>query len=218
MQRYRLLLVDDNDLIRAGLFHVLSNTLGGNVVGQAHTLESARQLIKESDVNILLLKNRMPDGDVGDFLSTVRNYNPNLRSMLLLEEEDDFWKAIDYCADGYEIRQMPTYQLFAAIKAIGEGYAWIGPMLSRYLLKRGGRDWLMSASRTPQRAEEQSFGLSVRETEILVLLTEGLSGTQIAAKLSISPKTVKLHISNCIRKMKVVDRAQAIAKYLRNKK
>lgn len=218
MQRHRLLLVDDNDLIRAGLFHVLANTLGGNVIGQAGGLVSAAQMIKENDVNILLLKNRMPDGDVGNFMSGIKLDYPAVKTLILLEEEQDFWNAMSFEADGYELRQMPTYQLFAAIKAIGEGYAWIGPLLSRYLLKRAGRDCLLSASQVQPSIDRASFGLSVREKEILTLLSEGLSGLKIAEKLSISPKTVKLHISNCIRKMDVDDRSQAIAKFLRAKR
>jgi DNA-binding NarL/FixJ family response regulator len=138
-----------------------------------------------------------------------------VKTLILLEEEQDFWNAMSFEADGYELRQMPTYQLFAAIKAIGEGYAWIGPLLSRYLLKRAGRDCLISASQVQPSIDRASFGLSVREKEILTLLSEGLSGLKIAERLSISPKTVKLHISNCIRKMDVDDRSQAIAKFLR---
>lgn len=218
MQKYRLLLVDDNDLIRAGLYHVLSSTLGESMVGQAAALESAQKEIRDGDVNILLLKNRMPDGDVGAFIGTMKQEHPHLRTLVLLEEEQDFWDAMDFAADGYELRQMPTYQLFAAIKAISEGYAWIGPMLSRYLLKKAGRECLISASHKAPLTDESEYGLSTREKEILNLIADGLSGIEIAAKLAISPKTVKLHISNCIRKMKVDDRTQAIVKYLRVKR
>ena len=215
MQRYRLLLVDENDVIRSGLFHILSNTLGGKVIGEANSLSEAERLISQSDVNVLLLGNHMPDGDVGEFIAVVRKERPEIRILLLLEEVEEFWSSVGWGADGYEVSKMTSYQLYAAIKAIGEGYAWLGPILSRYLLGNSSGPSPILALHPVHSPKENCFGLSVREEQILSMLSDGLSGAEIAKSLDISPKTVKLHISKCIRKMHVDNRSQAIAKFLK---
>lgn len=174
--------------------------------------------LSDTEIDIILLKFRMPDGSGLNFVQELRKLYPHTKVIILLEEAEEFWEALQIDADGYEVRHMPTYQLAAALRAIADGYGWMGPMLSRYLLKRGGRDRLVdAASRSP--VDEQIVeSLSAREREVLYLLSEGLKGEQIAEKLHISPKTVKLHISSCIRKLNVEDRTQAIAKFLRSKK
>jgi DNA-binding NarL/FixJ family response regulator len=212
----KLLLVDDNDLIRAGLKHVLEQ-LNCNVAGQASSLEVASQTMSRTEIDIVLLKHGMPDGNSIEFVKTLRTRYPNVKVLMLLEEDAQFWEALEAQADGYEIRHMPSYQLATAIKALKDDYGWLGPMLSRYLLKRGGRDRLKAAAKQTPVNEAVLQALSTREREVIYLLSEGLRGENIAEKLNISPKTVKLHVSNCIRKLGVEDRTQAIAKFLRCK-
>jgi DNA-binding NarL/FixJ family response regulator len=211
----RLLLVDDNDVIRMGLQHVLSNLANCEVVAQSASLESAAEALASTNIDIALIKFSMPDGEAKDFIPHVRREHPRTKVLLLLEEEEEFWQALEVDADGYEVRHMPSYQLEASLKALSDGYGWLGPMLSRYLLKRGGRQRLGLAARQQPINQELVESLSPREREVIGLLSEGRKGDEIADILSISPKTVKLHISSCIRKLNVEDRTQAIAKFLR---
>lgn len=211
----RILLIEDNELLRAGLRHVLSNTPHCIIAAEAPDLVAAEELLRAVDIDIVLLKYPIANGNAIGFVTTMRELNPSLRILMLLEEDAEFWEALHTDADGYEVRHMPAYQLAAAIHSLRDGYAWIGPMLARYLLKRGGRQRVLSAAKKRPVNGQLIALLSVRETEVLELLSEGLNGDDIAKRLEISPKTVKLHISNCIRKLSVQDRTQAIAKFLR---
>ena len=216
-RKNRMLLVDQDDVLRAGLLHVLKNIPGENQVVETDNLETALDLVSSKQINLVLLRNRMQDGDIAEFIAIIKNGSAELRTLILLEQEEDFWKALDYNAEGYEMRQSPSYQLEAAVKSIGQGYAWIGTVLSTYLLKNMGRDYLIAArARSYCISKTDLTKLTAREKEVMLLLSDGLSTREIAEELQISPKTAKLHISVCIRKMQVQDRAQAVARFLRS--
>jgi DNA-binding NarL/FixJ family response regulator len=149
-------------------------------------------------------------------MEMIKAEHSETRVMLLLDQEHEFWNALQLNADGYELRELIPFQLAVAIKTIGEGYTWIGGKLSSYLLKGDNREHLISLS---QRESSKSViaCLSIREREVISLLSEGLNTTQIADKMAISPKTVKLYITNCIKKLNVENRSQAIVKFLQAK-
>lgn len=212
-QTSNVMVVEDNELIRIGLRRVLEQIDQCEVASEA-AISDATKYLEEHIVHIILLKFRMPDDIEFRFVQHLRSKYAQIKLIILLEEPEEFWEALSLDADGYELRHMPSYQLTAALKAIRDEYAWLGPMLSRYLLKQQGRHRLASGALRPTN-DHILEPLSPREREVIHLLSDGLNGEQIAFKLQISPRTVKLHISGCIRKLEVKDRSQAIAKFLR---
>jgi DNA-binding NarL/FixJ family response regulator len=215
---YKVMVVEDNDLIRAGLCHILRQLPNCQLVADAQTLAVAIEELSKQNIDVVLVKYRMPDGSASQYVPELRRLWPQTKLLLLLEDDEEFWEAIGVEADGFEIRHMPGYQLGTAIKALAEGYGWLGPMLSRYLIKRGGRQRLLSTERPkPSYEDDGVCNLTPREREIICLLSEGLKGDEIAEKLAISSKTVQLHVSSCLKKLDVEDRTQAILKFLRSK-
>lgn len=214
--KYRVLVIDDNELIRFGLVHVLSSSDLCTSVEAVASFEEAGAVVERQNSQIILAKFDLIRSASVMFRHLRHSY-PTVKVLVLLEEDEEFWEALNFECEGYVIRHMPVYQIDVALRAIGEGYAWIGPMLSRYLLMRGGLQRLKAAVDVKPVHSEKLSSLSNREREILYLLSEAFTGDEIAEKLCIAKQTVKLHISNCIRKMGVKDRSQAVAMFLRCK-
>lgn len=213
---YRVLVVDDNELIRFGLSHVLSQCSSCQSAEAVGTIEEAIESLHQRSADILILKFTLPSVELETFFAMLKDDYPEIRTLVLLEDDEDFWKALNLGADGYVIRYLPAYQINVVIKALGDGLGWIGPMLARYLLKQGGLQKLRTAAVLNPVSGNTLSHLSDREREVLYLLSEAIGGEEIARKLNIRPQTVKLYISNCIKKLGVRDRSQAIAKYLRS--
>lgn len=180
-------------------------------------MQEASKMLDAVVFDIVMVKFDIVRRNVPFFQERLRAQHPLSKFLVLLEEDEEFWDALEFECEGYVIRHLPAYQLDVALRAIGEGYAWIGPMLSRYLLKRGGLNRLKAVAAAKPIANDKLSSLSNREREILYLLSEAFTGTEIADKLCISKQTVKLHISNCIKKLGVQDRSQAVAVFLRSK-
>lgn len=216
-KKYSVLVIDDDELIKYGLVHVLKTSACCSFADGALSVHEAAQKLAERSFDIVMVKFNLVKAVANFFQENLRAAYPDTKFLLLLEEDEEFWEALELECEGYVIRHLPAYQLDVALRAIGEGYAWIGPVLSRYLLKRGGLNRLRAVSAIKPIVNDKVSSLSNREREILYLLSEAFTGTEIAEKLSISKQTVKLHISNCIKKLGVQDRSQAVAVFLRSK-
>lgn len=214
---YSVLVIDDDELIRYGLVHVLKSSAACSGADGSLSMQEAAKILDAVEFDIVMVKFEIVKSNAQFFHERLRAPHPNTKFLLLLEEDEDFWDALEFECEGCVIRHLPAYQLDVALRAIGEGYAWIGPVLSRYLLKRGGLNRLRAISAVKPIPNDKLSSLSNREREILYLLSEAFTGNEIADKLSISKQTVKLHISNCIKKLGVQDRSQAVAVFLRSK-
>lgn len=216
LKRYSVLVIDDDELIRYGLVHVLKCSSCCSDAEVAGSMHEAAHKLAERLFEVVMVKFELVKGGAPSF-QNLRSAHPDTKFLLLLGEDEEFWEALEFECEGYAIRHLPAYQLDVALRAIGEGYSWIGPVLSRYLLKRGGLSRLKAVSAIKPVVNDKLASLSNREREILYLLSEAFNGSEIAEKLSISKQTVKLHISNCIKKLGVQDRSQAVSVFLRSK-
>ncbi|MBX9690412.1 MAG: response regulator transcription factor [Candidatus Obscuribacterales bacterium] len=211
----KVIVVEHDELIRVGLVHVLNQCNECSEAIAVSTAASALNLLSENQIQVAIVGNRIPDSSAARLISIIREKQPDLKTIAVLEELEDFWTALSCEADGYLMRHMPSYQLNTAIRAVLDGYGWIDVALARYLIKRGGRSRLYSAAAIKPLAVDQLKVLTEREREVLHLLSDGYNSLEIAEKLAISRQTVKLHISSCIRKLGVKDRTQATAAFLR---
>ncbi|WP_432476459.1 response regulator [Nocardioides sp. GXQ0305] len=205
----RVLLVDDQALVRSGFRMILSVEPGIEVVGEAgdgtEALEQARALRPD----VVLMDVQMPRTDgiraTGDLVAE------DLGKVVILttfDRDDYLFAALHSGASGFLLKNCEPDQLVDAVRAVGEGHALLSPEVTRRVIAQmtdgAGRADRASAE------EAQLALLTEREREVLVLLGEGLSNAEIAARLVVGEATVKTHVSNCLAKLHLRDRVQAV--------
>jgi DNA-binding NarL/FixJ family response regulator len=188
----RVLIVDDHEVLASSLALVLDDHPGIVTVGIAGTLAQARQLITTTSPDVLLLDNRLPDGDGVSAIRELRALRPSMYVVVLTAStaEHILVEALEAGAAGFVSKSRSLAELTSAVLAAAAGEAVISPeLLSRLLprLQRGHRD--------------HNTELTQREREVLVLLAEGLSNAAIAENLTVSIYTVRNHVANLSAKL-----------------
>jgi DNA-binding NarL/FixJ family response regulator len=205
----RLLLVDDQALIRAGLRVLLESAEDIEVVGEAADGASAIDLLRSQPIDVVLMDIRMPIMD-GLKATEVIASDPQLAStriiMLTTFAEDDYIvEAIRNGASGFLVKDSEPAELINAVRVVHQGEALLSPSVTRSLLAT------IASRSTPTPTNNQTLNtLSDREREVLVLVGAGLNNTEIAEKLYLSPLTAKTHVSHIMVKLNVRDRAQLV--------
>jgi DNA-binding NarL/FixJ family response regulator len=202
----RVLVVDDHDLFRSGLASVLASHADMEIVGQASGGKMGVRLARELRPDVVLMDLRMPDLDGPAATRAILEHNPDTRVLALTvaSDESDVAAAVVAGACGYLLKDSPIDDVVEAVRAAARGVAWLSPRAAEALLKRIRRDWV-----EPRESHELEQDLSPRELEVLQLVARGLDNAEIAAELSISPRTAKNHVSNILAKLDVPNRIQA---------
>jgi DNA-binding NarL/FixJ family response regulator len=205
--RVRVLIVDDDDLMRAGLRAVLSSDATVQVVGEAGDGAEAPGAARRLRPDVVLMDIRMPgvDGIAGtrDVLAAA----PETRVVILTTFEDDdyIFGALNAGASGFLLKRTRPEDLIAAIHTIAAGDSLLSPSVTSRVIERTARRPAPDAERDARLAE-----LTPREREVLDLLAQGLSNAEIAAALVIEESTVKTHVKRVLVKLAVRDRVQAV--------
>jgi two-component system, NarL family, response regulator LiaR len=198
-----ILLVDDHALVRSGVRAYLESQPELEVVAEAGSGEEAVQLSAEYVPDVVLMDLIMPGMDGVEATRRVRTASPRSQIVVLtsFHEDTNIFPAIQAGAISYLLKDIGPAELADAIRAAARGEAIVHPKVAARLLQelRGNR----SETINPY------TNLSEREQEVLKLIAEGLSNAEIAAKLVLSEKTIKSHVSNILSKLHLVDRTQA---------
>jgi len=203
----RLLVVDDHPAFRRGLELMLADVDDIMIAGEAETGLRAVELAEELSPDVILMDLRMPGLDG---IEATRRVSHNMAGgagivvLTMFEDDDSVFAAMRAGARGYLLKGTNQADIVRAVHAVGAGGAMFGPAVAQRVL-----DYFAHARSGPAAAFPQ---LSDREREILDLLAQGLSNSRIAARLSISEKTVRNHVSNIFTKLAVADRAQAVVR------
>lgn len=198
----RILLVDDEALIRKGLKSLLSMETDLQVVGEADNGQAALEAVKELGPDLVLMDVRMPIMDGVTATKAICDRFPHTKVLVLTTfvEDDYVTQAMNNGAVGYFLKGTSTDDLVQAIRSAHRGFVQLGPGVKRQLFGQ--------SPRSPEISDELA-ALTLREAEILRLIAQGLSNREIAQSLFISEKTVKNHITSILGRLNVRDRTQA---------
>ncbi|WP_369363857.1 response regulator [Streptomyces sp. CG4] len=204
----RVVVADDQTVVREGIVMLLGLLPGVKVVGAAGDGEEAVQLVGELAPDVVLMDLRMPRCDGVEATRRIRAQYPGTQVVVLTTYADDesLFPALRAGARGYLTKDAGGDEIVRAVKSVLSGDAGLSPSVQRRLLER-----LSQPEPSPSAtAEALPDGLTARETEVLRLIADGLSNQEIARKLHVSTATVKTHINNLFAKTGLKDRAQAV--------
>ena len=201
----RILLVDDDDLMRAGLRAVLSSDDELEIVGEVSGGRGAVGAVRETRPHVVLMDIRMPDLDGIAATREVLSAMPDAKVVMLTTFEDDdyLFGALAAGASGFLLKRTRPEDLIAAIRTVAEGDALLSPSVTRRVIDR--------AATQPRLARTDALErLTPREREVLGLIARGLSNAEIAETLVVEETTVKTHVKRLLAKLGLRDRVQAV--------
>jgi DNA-binding NarL/FixJ family response regulator len=203
----RILLVDDDDLMRAGLKAVLSSDAAIEVVGEAGDGRAAVEQANALRPDVVLMDVRMPGLDGISATREVLATSPTVKVAVLttFEQDDYIFGALSAGASGFLLKRTKPEELIAAIHAIAAGDSLLSPSVTRKVVERMARQFEADPT-----ARERLELLTPREREVLELIARGLSNTEIAEAFTVEPSTVKTHVRRVLMKLHLRDRVQAV--------
>jgi len=218
----RLLICEDQTLMREGLHTVLTLEPGFEVVGEALDGAQAVQMAEHLRPDIVLMDVQMPgqNGVQATAAITARNLPCRVIILTTFDYEDYVFEAIKAGAVGYLLKDTPAAQLAATIRQVYAGESFIAPRVATKLLMEFGRRGTLRPNDAPQEATGERDGngsgngngegeLSLREVEVLRLLAQGESNREIGDRLALAEGTVKNYVSNILMKLHAANRTQA---------
>jgi DNA-binding NarL/FixJ family response regulator len=205
----RLLVADDHASYRASLRALLATVKGIEVVGEAASGAEAVAATAELGPDVVLMDLAMPGMDGIEATRRIADAAPHVAILVLTMSDDDdsVFAAVQAGARGYLLKGARRVELVRAVRAVADGDAIFGPALARRLVD------YFAGPRPATEPDAAAFPeLTEREREILDLVARGHSNAEITARLVLSPKTVRNHVSNIFGKLAVRDRAEAIVR------
>jgi DNA-binding NarL/FixJ family response regulator len=201
----RVLLADDQELVRSGFRLILEMAEGIDVVGEAEDGREAVELAKELKPDVVLMDVRMPDVDGIEATRQLRAANLDARVLVLttFDLDEYVYAAVQAGASGFLLKDAPRDQLVTAVRTVARGEALLAPAVTKRLIER-------FVARAAPPAAPGVVDLSAREDEVLRLIARGLSNAEIAAELFVAEATVKTHVARVLAKLGLRDRVQAV--------
>ncbi len=206
----RVLVVDDQELVRLGFCVILDAADGITVVGEAANGEAAVSQVAAHAPDVVLMDIRMPGMDGLEATRVITGgaaiATPPKVVMLTTFDLDDYvYEALRAGASGFLLKDSPRHDLIAAVRAAAAGDALLAPSVTRRLIEAFAR---RPAETSP--SPSQLASLTARERDVLLLLARGRSNAEIASVLFVSEATVKTHVGNLLAKLGLRDRVQAV--------
>jgi DNA-binding NarL/FixJ family response regulator len=202
----RVVLADDQPLVRSGLRVLAADTPDLDIVGEAGTGHQAVQLAREVRPDIVVMDIRMPDLDGIEATRLITSDSLKTRVVMLttFDDDDSVYASLRAGASGFLVKDMALEEILTAIRVVAAGDALIAPSVTRRLIEEFvGRP-------EPAPAHPRIDGITEREREVLTLIGRGLSNTEIAAHLCISVATAKAHVAHLLAKLEARDRVQLV--------
>ncbi|MCX4792410.1 MULTISPECIES: response regulator [unclassified Streptomyces] len=204
----RVVLADDQPLVRSGLRVLMADHSDLEVVGEAATGAEAVQLVSDTSPDVVVMDIRMPgmDGIQATRLITAGPATTRVLVLTTFDEDDHIYGALRAGASGFLVKDMALDDILAAIRVVATGDALIAPGVTRRLIA----DFIGRPAPAPERSPRPVEGITEREREVLTLVGRGRSNTEIAEDLFITVATAKSHVSRLLTKLGARDRVQLV--------
>ena len=203
----RVLIADDDDLMRAGLVELLSIDATIEIVGGAATGREAVERARMLAPDVVLMDVRMPDLDGIAATRELARVAPAARVLILttFEQDDDVFDGLRAGASGFLLKRTRPEELIAAVHLVAAGDSLLSPSVTRRVIDR------VAQQPTPNLADHAKLDqLTVREREVLDLIARGLSNREIASALVVEESTIRTHVKRILGKLELRDRVQAV--------
>ena len=204
----RVVLVDDDSLMRAGLRMIIEQSDDIVVVGECDDGAEALRLVRQERPDVVLMDVRMPGMNGIEATQVLTDSGVDVRVIVLttFEMEEYVFGSLRAGASGFLLKRTKPEELLAGIRAVAEGDALLSPSVTRRLIE----EFTSSAASTQRAADPRLSQLTEREREVLVQMAGGLSNDEIAETLFIAENTVKTHVKRVMSKLGSRDRVQAV--------
>lgn len=203
----RVLIADDDDLMRAGLVELLAGDPAIEIVGEASTGREAVERARRLGPEVVLMDVRMPDLDGIVATRELTRAVPGAKVLILttFEQDNYVFGGLRAGASGFLLKRTRPEELIAAVHTIAAGDSLLSPSVTRRVIDR------MAQQPTPELADQAKLDeLTPREREVLELIARGLSNREIAAALVVEESTVRTHVKRILMKLDLRDRVQAV--------
>jgi DNA-binding NarL/FixJ family response regulator len=201
----RVLVADDQSMIRAGFRLLLAREPDIDVIGEARNGVEAVQQAARFNPTVVLMDIRMPELDGLEATRQIITADPSARVLILttFDLDEYVYEALQAGASGFVLKDDPPEQLIAALRTVAAGDALLSPAVTKRVIRQFTR---LPRPVAPQSVDE----LTARELEIFRLIAEGLSNAEISERLFIGDTTVKTHVTHILQKLDLRDRVQAV--------
>ena len=203
----RVLLVDDQALVRAGFRMILDAESDVDVVGEAGDGAEAVEFVRLNGTDVVLMDVRMPNMDGIEATRRILALGGETKVLMLttFDMDEYVYEALRAGASGFLLKDVPPEQLVGAIHVVAQGEALLSPSVTRRVIEEFTKRPPIQDGPPPEVAE-----LTAREVEVLQLIARGLSNAEIAKELFVSETTVKTHVARVLMKCNLRDRVQAV--------
>lgn len=230
MTKYNILIIEDHALTRFGLktaFSISRNDPELNCTEKIFEAPNAKvgfEIIEKEKIDCIIMDLGLPEINGIDATRIIKSKYPNIKIVVLSshEKEEDVIKAIKAGANAYCTKDTDQEKLVYIVHSVLKGAAWFDPKVAQYVLKAatGANDISNTVSNkeelTGSNQQNTEANLTSREKQVLSLIVEGLSNTEISKKLELSVNTIKVHVCNILQKLSVSDRTQAAIKAIKD--
>lgn len=218
----KILLVEDHIMARMGTAMFIKSTEGFELLGQAEDVVQAIDLALRLKPDVILMDIGLPKIDGIEATRKIKGSGLDASILMLTsrESEEDVYAALSAGADGYIMKGSNLETLTSAIKSVNAKAGWLDPMIARIVLGniQNGQNFCAqnnAGSSNGTKGENNVYGLTRKELEVLSLISDGLSNKEISKKLVVSISTTKAHVHNILQKLYLEDRTKAAIKALK---
>lgn len=214
-EKFNILIVEDHELTRFGFTTAFEGVKFIDNIFEASSAEEGIEICNNNDIDLIIMDLGLPEMNGIEATRVIKSKHNDIKVVIFTSHNDDneVLESIKAGANAYCSKEIKPQRLIDVVRSVLDGAAWFDPSVSRLILQ--------SAATTDHVNEETKsntdYNLTAREEQILKLITQGFGNTDIAAELSLSVNTTKVHVASILKKLDVNDRLQAALKAIREK-
>ena len=213
LKKSNLLIIEDHELTRFALKTAFDGADFVENLYEADSAEAGIQIFKENKIDLIIMDLGLPNMNGIEATGVIHSMNMDVKIVILTSHNDEkeVLDSIKAGANAYCSKEINPQKLVTVVQSVLDGAAWFDPAISHVVLKAATTHQVNEV--TPVKTD---YNLTVREMQILKLITEGYSNTDITQELSLSINTIKVHVASILQKLEVNDRLQAALKAIKN--